>query len=192
MRLRRSRANPSPGLGVRSAKARIVRLARSHDMFNVGPGGGCEARSRVGAVHRSQRTHDVTLDRLGIGVVPLLVVGSTAVHGTLSTVRGLMPERLAGCEPTLRAFRRHLNTESVLVSCAPSPAHICARSPRHSDSVPGPRRGSSAEHPPTQNGERPTPRSSVASPVTRDGALCASRQGLAARSGGAYLGEYRG
>ena len=32
-----------------------------------------------------------------------------AVHGTLSTVRGLMPERLAGCEPTLRAFRRHLN-----------------------------------------------------------------------------------
>ena len=38
-----------------------------------------------------------------------------AVHGTLSTVRGLMPERLAGCEPTLRAFRRHLNTESVLV-----------------------------------------------------------------------------
>ena len=39
----------------------------------------------------------------------------STVHGTLSTVRGLMPERLAGCEPTLRAFRRHLNTESVLV-----------------------------------------------------------------------------
>ncbi len=38
-----------------------------------------------------------------------------AVHGTLSTVRGLMPERFEGCEPTLSAFRRHLNTESVLV-----------------------------------------------------------------------------
>jgi hypothetical protein len=37
-----------------------------------------------------------------------------AIHGLLNTLKGLMPERFAGCEPRLDAFAEHLGTEAVL------------------------------------------------------------------------------
>jgi hypothetical protein len=53
-----------------------------------------------------------------------------AVHGALSTVRGLMPKRFEGCEPTVSAFRRCLDTDSVLVSLRSlTAAHLPALPP---------------------------------------------------------------
>ena len=36
------------------------------------------------------------------------------IHASLNTLKGLMPECLAGCEPTLDAFAEHLGIEAVL------------------------------------------------------------------------------
>lgn len=38
------------------------------------------------------------------------------IHRILTTVLGLLPERLAGCAPTVRAFRERLGTTRVLVA----------------------------------------------------------------------------
>jgi len=45
-----------------------------------------------------------------------------AVHSTLSILKGLMPERFAGCKPTLASFRQPLMVDSVL----PVLRHIAA------------------------------------------------------------------
>ena len=37
-----------------------------------------------------------------------------AIHASLNTLKGLMPERFAGCEPSLAAFAEHLGVEGVL------------------------------------------------------------------------------
>ncbi len=37
-----------------------------------------------------------------------------AIHAALNTIKGLMPERFAGCEPLLGAFAEHLGVEGVL------------------------------------------------------------------------------
>ena len=91
MRLRRSAREAGLGLGVRGTQAGIVRLARSDDVLNVRLAGGCEARPRVRPVHCAELAHDGALDRLGIGVVTSLVVGSTAVLGR----DGQAPPRLS-------------------------------------------------------------------------------------------------
>ena len=77
MRLRRSPL----GLGVPRAKPRIVRLARDNDVFDVGLGGRREAGAGVGTVDRAEPEHDGVLDRLGIGVVAILVELSAAMLG---------------------------------------------------------------------------------------------------------------
>jgi hypothetical protein len=61
-----------------------------------------------------------------------------AVHGALTTIKGLMPERFAGCEPLLGAFAGHLGVDGVLpvlrqiavpyLSSLPAPLGF---SPRH-------------------------------------------------------------
>ncbi len=37
-----------------------------------------------------------------------------AVHASLTTLKGLMPERFGACEPTLLSFARHLGVDTVL------------------------------------------------------------------------------
>ncbi len=37
-----------------------------------------------------------------------------AIHALLNTLKGLMPERFAGCEPRLDAFAEHLGIDAVL------------------------------------------------------------------------------
>ncbi len=42
-----------------------------------------------------------------------------AIHGLLNTLKGLMPERFAGCEPRLGAFAERLGVDGVLVALRP-------------------------------------------------------------------------
>ena len=57
-----------------------MRLARGHDMLDVGRSSRCEAGGRVRAVHRAELADDVAFDRLGIRVA-LLVVRRAAMLG---------------------------------------------------------------------------------------------------------------
>ena len=51
-----------PGCGIGRTQARIMGLARGHDVLDVGLGTGSEAPARIGSVDRAQRTHDGVLD----------------------------------------------------------------------------------------------------------------------------------
>jgi hypothetical protein len=75
-----------------------------------------------------------------------------AIHATLNTLKGLMPERFAGCEPRLDAFAERLGVDGVLPVlrqiAAPylpslptplgfSPLHRCGGEPDRSHQHPG-------------------------------------------------------
>ena len=56
-------------------------LARRHDVLDVGLLSRCEANAGVRPVDRAELADDVALDRLGIWVVALLVIGGAAILG---------------------------------------------------------------------------------------------------------------
>ena len=58
-----------------------MRLARRDDVLDVGLRGRCKAGAGVRAVHRAELADDVALDRLGIRVVALLVIGGATMLG---------------------------------------------------------------------------------------------------------------
>ncbi len=52
-----------------------------------------------------------------------------AIHGVLNTLKGLMPERFAGCEPRLDAFAERLGVDGVLPALRQIAAPYLARLP---------------------------------------------------------------
>jgi hypothetical protein len=144
---------------VRPAGARVARwyCPEGHQTFSLLPdclaarlsGSLCEVERVVVTVEEA-KSLEATADRLRPDIELPGAVRWTrrriqAVHGTLSTVRGLMPERLKGCAPTVGAFRRHLDTDAVLVTlrsltaphlpALPPPLGFC---PRHQGAAPPP------------------------------------------------------
>ncbi len=138
---------------VRPAGARIARwyCPEGQQTFSLLPdclaarlsGSLCEVERVVVTVEEAKSLEDAA-DRLRCdidlpGAIRWTRRRVQAVHGTLSTVRGLMPERLKGCAPTVGAFRQRLDTDSVLVTlrsltaphlaALPSPLGFCPRRP---------------------------------------------------------------
>ena len=83
------------------------------------PGTLAELEDAVAAVERSPSVAAAAALRAGRseppGAMRWLRRRIRLVRRALTTVRGLLPERLTGCPPTILAFRRHLGTDAALV-----------------------------------------------------------------------------
>ena len=82
------------------------------------PGTLAEVEAVVAAVEQAESLEAACTElRLDIelpGVLRWVRRRVQAIHGLLNTLKGLMPERFAGCEPRLDAFAEHLGIEAVL------------------------------------------------------------------------------
>ena len=105
---------------IHGAESRVVCLARRDDVLDVGLSGGGEARPRVGTVDRPELPDDVLLHRLRIGVVPLPLVGRTAVLGR----HGEAAPGLGGCGAGEREGGEH-DREGKDPRRAPPRAALC-------------------------------------------------------------------
>ena len=82
------------------------------------PGTLAEVEEVVAAVEQAESLEAACAElRLDIelpGVLRWVRRRVKVIHASLNTLKGLMPECLAGCEPTLDAFAEHLGIEAVL------------------------------------------------------------------------------
>ena len=82
------------------------------------PGTLAEVEAVVAAVEQAKSLEAACANlRLAIGLPGVLRWVRRrvkAIHGVLNTLKGLMPERFAGCEPRLDAFAERLGVEGVL------------------------------------------------------------------------------
>ncbi len=82
------------------------------------PGTLAEVEAVVAAVEQAKSLEAACANlRLAIGLPGVLRWVRRrvqAIHGLLNTLKGLLPERFAGCEPRLDAFAEHLGIEAVL------------------------------------------------------------------------------
>ncbi len=82
------------------------------------PGTLTEVEAVVAAVEQAKSLEAACANlRLAIGLPGVLRWVRRrvqAIHGLLNTLKGLMPERFAGCEPRLDAFAERLGVEAVL------------------------------------------------------------------------------
>jgi len=82
------------------------------------PGTLAEVEAVVGSVEQARSLEAACVDlRLEIelpGVLRWVRRRVQAIHASLTTLKGLMPERFAGCEPMLGAFAEHLGVDGVL------------------------------------------------------------------------------
>jgi hypothetical protein len=82
------------------------------------PGTLAEVEEVVGVIEQARSLESACADlRLQIelpGVLRWVRRRVQAIHASLNTLKGLMPERFTGCEPRLDAFAERLGVEGVL------------------------------------------------------------------------------
>ncbi len=82
------------------------------------PGTLAEVEAVVGAVETAKSVEaacsQLRLDIELPGVLRWVRRRVQAIHASLNTLKGLMPERFTGCEPKLGAFAEHLGINAVL------------------------------------------------------------------------------
>ncbi len=82
------------------------------------PGTLAEVEAVVGAVEQAESVEaacsQLRLDIELPGVLRWVRRRVQAVYASLNTLKGLMPERFAGCAPRLGAFAEHLDLDAVL------------------------------------------------------------------------------
>ena len=111
------------------------------------PGTLAEVEAVVAAVEQAKSLEAACADlRLEIGLPGVLRWVRRrvrAIHGFLNTLKGLMPERFAGCAPRLDAFAERLGVDGVLPALRQIAAPYLARLPPPLGF--GPRRGRGGE-----------------------------------------------
>ncbi len=111
------------------------------------PGPLAEVEAVVAAVEQAKSLEAACANlRLAIGLPGVLRWVRRrvqAIHGLLNTLKGLLPERFAGCEPRLDAFAERLGVDGVLPALRPIAAPYLAVLPPPLGF--GPRRARSAE-----------------------------------------------